>query len=65
MFSANKLGQQRVKTDVFELYCHKGKGEEKMISSKAIVLAVLIALFVALVAVDGRRKVKKNKNKEK
>lgn len=36
-----------------------------MISTKAIVLAVLIALFVALVAVDGRRKVKKNKNKGK
>lgn len=35
-----------------------------MSTTKIIVLAVLIAIFILLVAIDGRRKVKKNKEQE-
>ena len=34
-------------------------------SAKIIVLAVLIALFIALVAIDGRRKIRRKKEQEK
>ena len=34
-------------------------------SAKIIVLAVLIALFIVLVAIDGRRKIRRKKDQEK
>lgn len=34
-------------------------------SAKIIVLAVLIALFIVLVAIDGRRKIRRKKEQEK
>ena len=34
-------------------------------SGKIIVLAVLIAIFILLVAIDGRRKIKKKRELEK
>ena len=34
-------------------------------SAKIIVLAVLIALFIVLVAIDGRRKIRRKKEQKK
>ena len=34
-------------------------------SAKIIVLAVLIALFIVLIAIDGRRKIRRKKEQEK